>query len=207
VVTSEWVERKLVRNGFPPKKVQYISFGVETEKFVPESKNLPSPTVVFVGSSLQKGRNFFFTAAEEIPQAEFVWVTNKASRPPKKIEEISGMTNIAEVFKQSKIAVFPYTSLEGIFFEPQTILEAMSSGLALVVADFPILKAVIGERNACFFPPDNLAAFIESVKKLVGNHRRQDQLGSQVRKEALKKYKVNMTVDKILGYYHSVLEK
>lgn len=205
VVTSSLVEEKLISFGLAPSKVKYISFGVNTEKFLPQNKTSFLPRVVFVGSNPVRGGKFFFEVAEKISKAKFVWVTNKIFQSPKNVKTITGIVDIAKIFNKSDIAVFPYQKLEGIFFEPQTLLEAMSSGLAIVMTDFPILKATAGPKNALFFPENDFRFFTELIKKLLNNRELRSKLGGRARKEALAKYDIKKSVAKTIKYYKFLL--
>ena len=201
VVTSSWVEKKLLAAGFSKEKLTYFSFGVNLKKFKPTKKENDKVRVVYVGKEdIKRGLDLFFEAAKKINGPEFIWVASAANSSPPKINLIKGIKNIAKIFTEVEVVVLPYKNLEGILFEPQTLLEAMASGLAVLIPNFPILRE-IADDSVLYYKPKSRRDFLRKLRKLVEDRNLRVMLGKKARKIVEERFDVNDSVRKLIRVY------
>jgi len=201
VVTSRLVEKKLLAVGFPKNKLTYLSFGVNLKKFKPKEKKNDKVRIVYVGKEdVKRGSDLFFDAAKKIKGPEFIWVASAANFSPPKINLIKGTKNIAKIFTKVEIVVLPYRSLEGILFEPQTLLEAMASGLAVLIPNFPILREIT-DGSVIYYQPKRTTDFLSKLKKLIKDRNLRSILGKKARKIVEERFDVNDSIRRLIKVY------
>lgn len=75
------------------------------------------------------------------------------------------------------------------WMSPLKLFEYMASGKAMIVSDLPVLREVIRDgENGVLCPPDDVEAWVTSIRRLVANPEKIRQLGSRALREFLEKY-------------------
>lgn len=70
VAVSEFIRTRLVETGCPPEKIEVHYIGIDTKKFVPETKRPCQPIVLFVGRLVEKkGCEYLIQAMTQVQQA------------------------------------------------------------------------------------------------------------------------------------------
>ena len=85
---------------------------------------------------------------------------------------------------------------------PISVLEAMSSGCAVIVSDFPSnLELVVNEKTGLIFPMKNSEELKNKIETLINNEKFRLELGKRARSIALKKFNLKLNVNKIESLY------
>lgn len=69
---------------------------------------------------------------------------------------------------------------------PMKVFEYMACGRAILCSDLPVLHEVLNEKNAAFYPPEDLQALIVGLGKLQKNKDLRESLGRQASKDVVK---------------------
>jgi len=85
---------------------------------------------------------------------------------------------LAELYRASDLFVFP-SRREGL---PNVVLEAMASGLPVIISNLPVLENVIANgANGLIVPIDDLESLKVAIVKLNNDPLRCQQLGQRAR--------------------------
>jgi len=205
IITSNYFAEKIKSRVVSQSKVLYLSLGVELERFQAQTRRSKKLRIVYVGpGERRKGADLFFELARKINLCNFVWVVAKKNKRPDKVRIIEGVVDIAKMYSECDIAVFPYRSLEGVLLEPQTLLEAMASGKAIVVADFPQIREISGE-SVLYFTPGDLASLVDKVNILSKSKSERLKLGKKAREIAKNKLDAEKSALKLVNLYKEIL--
>ncbi|HEY5637525.1 MAG TPA: glycosyltransferase family 4 protein, partial [Burkholderiales bacterium] len=81
----------------------------------------------------------------------------------------------------SCIAVLPNRAeADSAFTSPIKLFEYMAAGCAVVAADLPAVREILGERDAAWFAPGDAAALAQAIRGLVDDPVRARRLGEQL---------------------------
>jgi glycosyltransferase involved in cell wall biosynthesis len=177
-----FVENKLVD---AHKTILIRGSGVNMEKFkpTPQPQN-PRPIVLFVGRLLwSKGIQDLIDAAKILKAEKIDFSLKIVGQPddrnpeavPNKmledlheqgiIEWLGRQTDMPKFYRESDIVVLPTTYREGL---PLTLLEAASTGRALVATDVPGCREVVSDQvNGFLVPPKNVLELTNALRKLL----------------------------------------
>jgi glycosyltransferase involved in cell wall biosynthesis len=213
---------------YPKSKVDVIYNGVDTNRFKPsKSKNLSkkqlglNPKKLVIGMICRldpdKGHLFFLEAIKMLYKKydiQWVIVGDGPEIYKKQIKEIAEKLGIEDyvnflgvrrdvpnLLQAFDCFVLP-TLREGF---PISVLEAMSSGCAVIVSDFPSnLELVTNNKTGLIFPMKNSMELKNKIEILVKNKKLRLELGSSARKMALKKFSLKLNVKKIESLYEKI---
>lgn len=188
-VPSDFVKESFTEQGFDEEKLIKIPFGVDINKFSPETNHDSTFRAIFVGSvQLRKGIQYMLKAWDslEIEDAELL-VCGKIQEDAKPVVEkykdndsINFLGHVNEVpYDKADIFVFP--SLE----EGSALVtyEAMASGLPIIVT--PNTGSVARDGEEGFIlpirAPDKIA---EKIKYFYENPNEIQKMGDKARKRA-----------------------
>jgi len=104
---------------------------------------------------------------------------------------------VAKILKASDLFVYPSIHPEGTAL---SVLEAMSSGLAVIVSDIGGLSDVVADNNeGLLVPPGNSKLLSQAITKLLDDKRSRRRMGEVGRKTILDKYTVKIIAQKYLN--------
>lgn len=113
-------------------------------------------------------------------------------------------TDTPELLRASDIFVLP-SRWEGM---PLAILEAMGSGLSVVVSDIPGNRHLVEhDRNGLLFPSEDHQALADSLHRLIESPALRDDLGKAGRHKVEIEHDVDRRVMKITDLYSEILGK
>jgi glycosyltransferase involved in cell wall biosynthesis len=211
---------------YPQDKVHVIHNGVDIERFRPpvdrraakQALGLdPDRPVVSMICRLdeEKGHVFLFQAIKAISVAlDIQWLVVGAGRGEAKIKSQADALGVAsrlqflglrrdipEILAATDIYAFP-TLQEGF---PNSLLEAMSSGCAVVASDFPgNLEVASHERNALIVPMRDGTALSLAISRLLDDQVLADKLGHQARVDIEENFSLAAYACKMSALYESL---
>lgn len=210
---------------YPKYKIDIIYNGVDTNRFKPsKSKTLSkkqlglNPNKLIIGMICRldpdKGHQFFLEAIKMLYKKydiQWVIVGDGPEVYKQQIKEMAqklgikdyveflGMRrDVPDLLRAFDCYILP-TLREGF---PISVLEAMSSGCAVIVSDFPSnLELVVNEKTGLIFPMKNSEELKNKIETLINNEKFRLELGKRARSIALKKFNLKLNVNKIESLY------
>jgi glycosyltransferase involved in cell wall biosynthesis len=202
------------RYGCPRGKVRVIPNFVDTEEFAPDAGG--GESILWYGRFVEeKGLRHLVAAAAELLKSDGGARFVLAGHGPQR-EAISRMADglgisqslsmpgaldrqgIVSLLMSSSIVVVPSTK-EGM---PFSLLEAMSSGKAVLASDIPGIKDIIKDgENGLLVPPSDPDALAKGLSTLRKDQALRDRLGKAARRTILDRFSERAIVDRIEAMY------
>jgi len=216
---------------YPKSKVSTIHNGVDTERFAPatsktRAKSLlgldPERLVIGMICRLDpdKGHRFFFEAIKTLHKKYNVqWLVvghagGNHSHYEKEIKDYVEKLGLSQVVKflgyrrdiPQLLAAFDIYALptlrEGF---PVAVLEAMSSGCAIVTSDFPANLELIEDKKHGFITPMKESSVLTNrIELLIKDERLRKKMGQSARKKVLENFSLKNNVSKIERLYEEL---
>lgn len=229
ITTAEAIREGLIRgNNIDPDTIVSIPTGVDLSLFYPERPHkdlrvelgLPDETILAGMVSVirsWKGHDYFVEAAEiarkELPQLKFIIAGDGPRREA--IEELirdRGLTDtvlmlghredVPDVMASLDILAQPSYSNEGV---PQTVLQALAMGLAVVSSDLkPLLEVVKDRETGLVVPAKNSSALAKKIILLARDRKLRERLGDAGRKMVAENFSIDAMADQVEEIYREV---
>jgi glycosyltransferase involved in cell wall biosynthesis len=171
---SNKIQQNILKHYHKDSSIVHLSYDLKI--FFPEEKKNNKIRVICVGSLQNRKQPFIFAdAAKKIPEADFIWIGNGyywdmiqdkiASQQISNLFLLGSLTNdkVAIELRNSDIFFFP-SMHEGF---PNSIVEAMASGLAIIAYHSYYPEAVLNEVNG--YICENIFDMIDKIKYLILN--------------------------------------
>ncbi len=197
------------------KVIQVAGSGVDPQRYEAVAVPEGAPTFLLVARMMKdKGLFEFAEAARQVkstaPHAQFQilgpYDANPAGVQPADIEKwtsegvidyLGETKDVRPFLAQSTVFVLPSYHREGL---PRSILEAMSTGRAIVTTDMPgCRETVIEGENGFIVPPQDADALAKAMKRFVDEPELAAKLGARSRRRVEDTFDVRLVNDKILG--------
>ena len=195
IAVSEAVKQSLVHHGINKKRIEVILNGIDLSRFQFTGRNLsirkelgiPDEAFVFIfiGRLIrQKGVDILLEALRNISGAYLLLVGGGVERHTleeqclslglrERIIFLGRRLDAAELIKASDCFVLP-SRYEGL---PMVLVEALASGIAIVVTDFHSAREVIeDETNGLIVPRENPDALTKAMARLMNDKDLRDKL-------------------------------
>lgn len=155
VAASSFARETLIANGVAPDKVRVNSYGVDLDRFHPDSKSTMRPIrFVFVGTmTARKGVPVLLSAWKQLqPKDAELWLVGEVSESVRKlIPDLRGLktvgrksrTELPELLRSCDVFVLP-SYCEGFGL---VLLEAMASALPIIATEATAAPDLIGNAN------------------------------------------------------------
>jgi len=221
VCLSQWIkatsEKSDIFKSFPH---HLIANGLDLEVFKPRPKtalrqkyNLPldKNILLFVADNIhnkRKGFQHLQEALKHLDRKDFVCVL--VGNDEKPLEEeyflplhfISEETELAEVYAAADICIVP--SLEDNL--PNTVLEAMASGLPVVGFEVGGIPDMIQpSKNGSLVPLADSISLAQKIEEILDNPTLQQNFGEQAREIASQNYSIQRQATQYLSLYEDIL--
>ncbi len=204
------------------KQIYLLGNGVDTEYFKPDERiDREQNIVLFTGRlDSRKGIVDLITSAKYVcktyPDVRFI-ITGKGSNEEyikKHILNLNLNNNITltgyvtknellRLYQSSTIYVLP-SYYEGL---PTTLLEAMSCGLPSIATNIDSISEVITNgKTGILVPPNNPKALCTSIRELLEDKQKREDLGNCCRKYVKKNYDWSEITDKITAIYNPMVK-
>lgn len=212
---STYGEKLLIKNGYSNCKL--VHHGIKTKEFFP-SKIPLKKTAMFIGRlEFEKGIDLLIKAFNDIiikyPDAELLIV---GEGPEEKfLKSISASENIKFVGKQprKKINQFYkdscFTIIPSIWPEnsPIVIYESLALGRPVIgtrVGGIPDL--IDHNKTGLIIEPNNKEEIKEAIEKLFNNRKKLELMSDNARKEAIKRFDMNVHIKALIQTYKESIE-
>lgn len=210
---------------FTSSPISVIPNGVNTEKFFPakdkeelkEKFGIKGDVVLYVGRmSYRKGAHVLLNAFSSIQDATLVMVGTGEMLPFLRaqakllgIEErviFTGYVNeekLCEIYRMADVFVSPSITSEAFGI---VILEAMASGVPVIVSDTGGVREVVAENDVgVLVPPENELELRKALKMILKSQNLRDYYGDRGREVAERKYSWRIISSRIEETYNEVL--
>ncbi|MBI4226332.1 glycosyltransferase family 1 protein [Candidatus Roizmanbacteria bacterium] len=216
---SQSVAEQMTAHGI--KHVEVWGRGVDSKLFNPDKRSEKwrakltngrptSPVVLYVGRLAgEKNLEILEPTIATLPEAQFVFVGGGPRR--KDLEKIFAFPNVtftgylfgeelASTYASADIFIFPSLT-EGF---PNSVLEALSSGLCVVGFDAPGVREIIGDSGAGLLArPNDIESLKDNLFRLISDSSLRSFLGTKGREYALTRTWQNCFA-RLLDYYRSL---
>jgi len=192
-VTSRFVLRSFLEHGVARERLLHVpNLGIDLRMFHPASSRTGPFRIVAVGQSLRKGTPYLLEAVSRlrIPDLE-LWLVGPV--PPEltpifrrtqvRFRHLGGLSHpqLAQVYRASSVFVLPSIE-EGL---AQAILEAMASGLPVVVTPNTGAEDLIADRReGLFVPPRDSAGLSRALLELYEDNELRRSMGEAAARSA-----------------------
>jgi glycosyltransferase involved in cell wall biosynthesis len=220
---QKWVEQMNPRFG---KKCIVIANGIDASLFHPNEQGmkatLPATTILFTGTlSYSKGvprlYQVFKQLASKYPNLHLRLVGGGPLYESMKWEvhadrltdrvKLDGVVHpdlMPEIYRQAQIFVLPTESQEGLSF---SILEALSSGLAVIASDACHMEYILSKYSAGLtFKSGDARMLSELLETLLHDPVSIQRLGKAGRELVLQKYRKEDMVTSVENVYKTILQ-
>jgi glycosyltransferase involved in cell wall biosynthesis len=211
--------QEIIKKKIPKRKekVVFIPNFVDSSVFVPEKKN--ENKIIFVGRlDKEKGISLLIEVLGELKNKfdfELIVLGQGPLRKELELKAVKtgikfnffGHINHSELpffFSYSSVFVLPS------FFEvmPVVVLEAMSSGCAVIASDaFGVKNQIDSGKNGFVFEKGSKEQLKEKLAELLSSHSLCSSFGSNAREKVLNEFDVKVIAEKTEKLYREVLEE
>ena len=198
--------------GIHPGVISVIPNYVDTELFIPEEpRSTEKPEITFVGRlSSPKVPDLLIEAVADLdvrvniigsgPDRNQFESIAKGVRADIQFHGNVPSSEVAKFLQRSTLFVLP-TVLEG---QPKALLEAMSTGLAVVASSAPGVTDVIDDGKTGILAENTMGAFREAITGLLGDSNRRSELGKSARAYVLGNNALSAVVSKEIDVYREL---
>ncbi|CAG0964100.1 glycogen synthase [Methanosarcinales archaeon] len=226
IAVSNWM-KGLLEHNYGIKDVNVIHNGVDHEQFLPKGKNTGEgfetnkPVVLFSGRFIAlKGINILVRAMRhvisETKDVHFAFAGPEANRKWVSMFENEGIPShyysflgyipharMPEIYSNSSIFVLP--SLIESF--PFSILEAMSSGVAVIASNVGGVPEIIEDGvDGLLVPPGNPEILAKKLLFLLDNESERDKISKKAREKILEKFTSEIMTNETEKIYEQILK-
>ena len=123
-------------------------------------------------------------------------LTDRVTIIPRQVDNVDEYMKIADIF------AFP-SIREGM---SNVLLEAMSTGLAIVAFDIPEIAntQIVNKREGLLVPPEDVNQFARDLLYLLNNDDIRSRLGIHARERVLRDFQIEMVDEQYVDLYRSV---
>jgi len=162
-----------------------------------------------------KGHRFFFEAIQELRHhVEAVWLVVGLGTPENErkilgeadelgvsdtVRFLGGRRDVADWLSAFDVYVLPTLKEGG---PPISVLEAMATGCAVVVSDFPVnAEAVQHGKNGLIVPMKDAKALAKSIQILISDPALRNRIGTEARRTIENEFSIDRFVRHTAEYY------
>ncbi|HYE99929.1 MAG TPA: glycosyltransferase family 4 protein [Planctomycetota bacterium] len=194
IAVSRRVKDEAVRHyGVPPEKIDVVWNGVDGNEFKPsdEARRLirnqigvedDAYLLLFVGSGFRrKGLEYAIAAVDRVPSARLLVAGEGRVKPHPRVLHLGRRTDVSHLYAASDVLILP--TLYDPF--PNVTLEAMASGLPIIVSRIAGTSEIIDGDSIVVDEPWDVEALAAAVKRLEDPQVRKP-MGIAARQKALR---------------------
>ena len=199
VVMGPQSRESLIERGVPPERVVIVPGGVDPQRFRPANGATPVYQLVTAGRLIPTKQTLDFVRAfarlrvrrpalkaavlGDGPLEQAIRAEANRLGVDGAIEFLGFRHDIENIYAQSEIFVLTSRN-EGLSL---AMLEAMASGLTVVVSDVGEARVVVEDaRSGYLFPPGDVDALVDRLERVLDDAPLRARLGQAAEKEALR---------------------
>ena len=219
VTTGERLKETLVRdNGFDANRIESVTTGIDTRRFVPGDKAAArqqlgldtSATYLGIVATLRswKGHHYLLEVLAQLPdpqlrllivgdgpRREFLGEMVERLQLQQRVAFVGNQDNVVPWLQASDIFVLPSYANEGV---PQSLLQAMLVGLPVVTTPVgSITEAVLDGETGIVVQPEQVAPLRDALQKLLADRALAASMGAAGRERALGRFSMEAMLDKM----------
>nr|WP_231134363.1 glycosyltransferase family 4 protein [Motilibacter deserti] len=196
------------RLGLSTSRIAVLRYGIDTDFFVPASAPRQD-YVAAVGGDVGRDWETFLTAAADTPEVRYLlltWPDRLGSLPvPPNVEVRTAVgADYRRVLREAALVVVPTYPLAYPTGQ-SVLLEAMSSGAAVVATDTPALRGYLDPAAALPVPPVDAAELAAAVRELLHDPARREEMGAAGRRLAVERYGTEQMWADVAAHLRAVL--
>lgn len=220
MVPAQHVRQSFMRQGFSSKKILYVPYGVNFEKFSRKLTIKPDKfRVIFVGQlSLQKGVQYLIKAWEKLnlpkDKTELLLVGNRQKCFDKVLKTLNVLHNVCFCGAVSQIKLKTFYDNSSLFVLPSiqdgfgmVISEAMATGLPVICTTNTGGEELIKkDKEGFILPIRDVDALAEKIMWCYENQNECFEMGKRAQ-EKVKNFTWDHYGEKIIETYKQILQK
>lgn len=164
--------------------------------FIDVKKQHPETTLLIVGA--EKTHENPSLDPDFVESLHRILQENKSSSDVRFLGLVNNRSELADLYRIADAFIFPSRS-EGL---GNVVLEAMASGLPVIVSSLPVLQSVITDgENGLFVPLDDSAELTKTINSLWYDWEKSKALGRNAVNYVRTHHHFNQWQDKLTGFY------
>lgn len=211
-------EANIVKSFYPKANIVIIPNGIDTVLFKPSKEKLYNQ-ITWVGRMVkEKGLIYLLKAIEIVcknnPQIKLTLIGDGPLRPEiekyiidKKLNDNINLLGwqsgekVAKILSKSSIFILPSLS-EGM---PRALLEAMSSGNAIIATNIPQIREIIKHGvDGLLINPGDYISLAKYIIWYLNNKKIVKKFAERARKKIIKNYSLDMEISRLESLYKSL---
>lgn len=215
VAVSHRVKAEVIRHyGVPAEKISVIHNGVDGDEFKPDAEARrviraelglmeTDYTLLFVGTGFKrKGLQFAIRAVDRVPSARLLVAGEGRAAPHPRVRMLGRRSDVGRLYAAADAFIFP--TLYDPF--PNATLEAMASGLPIIVSRGAGVSEIIDGDSLIIEDPMNVDELGAAVKRLEDPALRAS-MGAAARRKALLRPHETVLAENLALYERVLQEK
>jgi len=198
-----------------PEKIILNYHGIDTDKFSPKKCEEQPPLILAVGRLLEcKGFEYLIDACQILREKNLSFNCMIVGNGPDKgilekridksdlgdIVELAGAKSqeeLIELYNKASLFVLPSIS-ESHFGIPNTLFEAMSMTVPVIVSNLPAVKELIASRDeGIVIPEKNVDILVKEIEQLLRDSQLRKLIGKNGRKKIIENFSVKEKVKEL----------
>jgi len=215
IITSK-KDQEFIINNFKinPEKIEVINNYIDTNLFIKKENNIDKKNkLVFVGRFNQQKNLFNLLDAVDNMDVELNLIGSgelenelKEKAQKIKIARINFLGNIlneklGEELNKNEIFIFP-SLYEG---NPKALLEAMSTGLAVLTTDVKGIREIINHKENGYLVNTDSDSIKKGLEELLGDKELKEKIGNNARKTIEEKFSFEKIIEKEINLHKEVI--
>ena len=214
-IPSGFVRETFIKNGFDPKKLIQVPYGVDLSVFRQIQKNDKTFRIIFLGGlTLRKGLHYLLQAFSELrlPDAELMLIGSISAEIKPFLNKYSG--SYCYVGKIPHLELYTYLSQGSIFVLPSieegfgmVINQAMACGLPIICTTNTGGADIVRDgKDGFIIPIRDINALKEKILYLYENEDKRKYMSESALKRA-KEFTWDAYGDKIIAAYKEIINR
>ncbi len=208
---SNFLRNKYIEYGFNPKKIIYLPYFIDTEKYKDYSSIIGKYILYFGRLSPEKGLPTLIHSMEKLPHINLI-ISGDGIQLKDLMKQTTDrhLQNIKFVgFKEGEelrrlIYHSRFTVVPSIWYEnmPNSILESFASGKPVIASNIGGIPEIVKEGyNSFLFEPKNIDDYKQKIEKLWNNSNRCQRFGRNARDYVKNKFSPEEHYTRLFNIY------
>ena len=216
IVPSEFMKNKLIKYGFPSKKISYLPHFVDCDKYK-QNYDKGHYILYFGRLSPEKGVNFLINSMKTLKHIQLIIIgrgdvtyekiLREQARNMENIKFLGFMdgTSLKKIINNSRFTILP-----SLWFEVfgLSLLESFASGKTVIASNIGGIPEIVKDGfNGLLFEPGNIKDCAEKINKLWNNPSLCREMGKNARNYVEKNFGPEEHYEKLMAIYQKAINK